>query len=40
MGIECGDMYLLSKVIPLLRGGIFLEVVGEHVHLEKILENI
>jgi hypothetical protein len=24
----------------LLKGGIFLEVVGEHGHMEKILENI
>jgi hypothetical protein len=40
MGTKCGDMYLLSRVIPLLRGGIFLEVVGEHGHMEKILENI
>jgi hypothetical protein len=33
-------MYLLFRVIPLLRGGIFLEAVGEYGHMEKILENI
>jgi hypothetical protein len=33
-------MYLLSRVIPFPRGGIFLEAVGEYVHMEKILENI
>jgi hypothetical protein len=33
-------MYLLYRVIPLLREGIFLEVMGEHGHMEKILENI
>jgi hypothetical protein len=35
MGIEREDMYLLSGVIPLLKGGIFLEVVGEHGHMGK-----
>jgi hypothetical protein len=40
MGTKCEDMYLLSRVIPLLRGGIFLEVVGEYGHMEKILETI
>jgi hypothetical protein len=33
-------MYLLYRVILLLRGGIFLEVVGEYGHMEKISKNI